>query len=138
MANRGPAAVQEHPLVGHGDVEQLAYLSRVELKHVAQGDDGPLPFGQLVEFASGHLDQLVPQHRALGSVGGGRGVLAFSPVSLALGVGTGGGLRGGGGGGRRRARAAAPRAGPPPPPPAPRRPRPRGALAMLIITVKSQ
>src|SRR4051812_10025551 len=80
MANRGPAAVQEHPLVGHGDVEQLAYLSRVELKHVAQGDDGPLPFGQLVEFASGHLDQLVPQHRALGSVGEGRGLLAFSPV----------------------------------------------------------
>ena len=60
--DRGPAAVQQHPLVGDADVEQFAHLAGVESEHVAQRDDDPLPFGQLVEFAAGDVDQFVAEH----------------------------------------------------------------------------
>ena len=58
--------MQQHPLVGEREVEQLAHLLRVEAVDVAQFDDGPLPFGQLSERCRQHITKFARQQRGLG------------------------------------------------------------------------
>ena len=57
--------VEQYPLVGLGDLEQLADLVGAVAEHVAQGEHDPLPLGQRVERGAELAAHLAGQHRAL-------------------------------------------------------------------------
>src|SRR3954462_4051840 len=67
FAHHGPRAVQEYPLGGRGDLEQLADLVGAVVGDVAEADDGALTSGQLVEHAVDHLPDLPRERGTFGS-----------------------------------------------------------------------